>query len=79
MIPSKALMWISNGAIIRHLEKNRPEFISKLAEELMLDEVLAGECDPVEFLLESMRNVDSNERIRTLERKLDRLKGDNNV
>ena len=75
MIPSKALRLISNTAIIRHLKENKPDFISELAKELMLDEVLAGECDPVEFLLESMSNVAKREMINQLESKIERLKG----
>lgn len=74
MIPSKALRLISNAAIIRHLKINQPQFISELAKELMLDEVLAGECDPIEFLLESMDNVARRQAIKNLESKLDRLK-----
>lgn len=36
---------------------NDKEYINKVAEELMLDELLVGECDPVEFLTRTLRQV----------------------
>lgn len=36
---------------------NDEEYISKLSEELMLDELLVGECDPVQFLIKTLRQT----------------------
>ncbi|CAH9011778.1 hypothetical protein VP249E411_P0028 [Vibrio phage 249E41-1] len=36
---------------------NDKEYITKLAEDLMLDELLVGECDAVEFLTRTLRQT----------------------
>lgn len=44
-------------AIVRDLKNFHGDFIQELAEELMLSEMLAGECDAKDFLIESMEQV----------------------
>lgn len=44
-----------NKAIRRVLEDD--EFILSLADRLMLDEILCGECSPSDFLRECIRDV----------------------
>jgi len=41
---------------------NSEDYINKLAEELMLNEILCGECDPVVFLKRTMRSVLAEEK-----------------
>ena len=45
------------------------EYCELLAKQLMLDELLCGECDPVEFLQESMLIAQKNQKIEYHERK----------
>jgi hypothetical protein len=52
------------------------DFLKRLAEELFLDEVLAGEYDPVEFLRESLNKVVKDIEIHRQEVKLSKMKGE---
>lgn len=63
------------GQLVDGLIRNQDEFISKLAEELMLDELLCGECDSKQFLIETMERLVHEQRIETFERMLERAKG----
>lgn len=50
------------------------DFLERLADELMLEEVLAGEASPVEFLRDSLNKVINDMEIQRQEVNLDRLK-----
>jgi len=49
------------------------EYLDILAEILMIEELLCGEADPVEFLRESLKQADLEHSIRIKERALCRL------
>ena len=48
------------------------DYISALASELMLDEVLGGECDPLLFLKRAIKKVysDQNKELSMLKNKI---------
>lgn len=52
------------------------DFLKRLAEELFLDEVLAGEADPIEFLRESLNKVAKDVAIHRKEVELSKMKGE---
>jgi hypothetical protein len=61
-----------NGAINKLISDE--SFIDELAKELLLDEVLCGECNPSQFLVESIENVLRRKVIHYHERRLLELK-----
>ncbi len=46
----------------------------KISEDLMLDELLLGECDPVEFLADTLINIKKKDMIERYSRRLSELK-----
>jgi hypothetical protein len=60
--------------LVDALVEANDDFITELADQLMLDELLAGECDPKQFLIETMYDIIKQKQIQNVERRLKQLK-----
>lgn len=54
------------------------EFVEFLVDELMLEELLCGEADPVEFFIESVKSARARQTVMRAQRRLDQAKEEMN-
>lgn len=62
--------------LVEGLVKANDNFITKLADNLMLGELLCGECDPKQFLIEMMNETLRQCKIERLEQRLSEAKNE---
>lgn len=76
MIRNNKMRMVSTSVIVEHLVTNKDAFLASLAEKLMLDELLCGEANTKDFLIECMREVVKDQLITHHEQRISRLKGE---
>jgi len=52
------------GYLVTALVEKNDDFLEELAKELMLDELLCGEADPKQFLIDTMKRIHRERVIR---------------
>lgn len=66
MVPVR---YVSPARFIKSAVRRDVEFLELLAKELMLDELLCGEADPKDFLVECFDSVLRKQALERLERR----------
>jgi hypothetical protein len=75
MIRKNRLKYVPIVKLVRDITSDRDEFLQDLAERLLLDEVLAGEADPKEFLKQTMLDIIDDYAVKSYERIISEIRG----